>query len=199
MLVLAILSAFAGCSAAVVTPVGSGGSPYQGAYLDTPYQLPQATLTGTDGKDFDLRTGSDKPVLVLYFGYTNCPDICLGQLTDIATALNRVDADVREKIQVIFITVDPDRDTPEVIRDYLARIDPDFVGLTAPLPTVKAVGAAMGVVVEGTTPTGDGYDVTHSDQVIAFDSGRLGRLVWTQGTSIGTLRSDFTQFVRQQP
>lgn len=183
----------AGCA-----PAGPDGSAFQGAYLETPYQLPDATLTDTSGRPFNLRTGADRPALVVFFGYTNCPDICLGVLTDVATALNRLDADVRDKVQVLFITVDPDRDTPAVIREYLDRIDPGFIGLTAPPATVAAVAAPLGVAIEGRTEVPGGYDVTHSTQLIGFDADRLGRLVWVQGTPIGVLRSDLTELVRQQ-
>jgi protein SCO1/2 len=198
----------AGCSSASTVPVpgptsvtASGASPsaFQGILLDSPYPLPDATLTDTSGHDFNLRTGSDAPVLAVFFGYTNCPDICLGTLTDLATALNRVPAEVRAKVQVILITVDPDRDTPAVLRAYLDRIDPGFIGLTADLDVVKQVAGYLGVAVEGTVEVpGGGYEVTHSTQVIGFDAERLGRLVWTQGTSVGAFRADLTELVRQQ-
>jgi protein SCO1/2 len=189
----AVVLALAGCAAP-----GPSGDGFEGAYLETPYQLPEAVLTDTSGADFNLRTGSDRPVLVLFFGYTNCPDICLGVLSDLATALNRLDAGVRDKVQVLFITVDPDRDTAPVMREYLDRIDPGFIGLTAPLPVVEAVAGAMGVAIEGRTPVKGGYEVTHSTQLIGFDADRLGRLVWVQGTPIGTLRADLAELVRQQ-
>jgi protein SCO1/2 len=190
----AALVVLAGCS-----PAASPSGPFQGIVLDRPYPLPDATLTDTSGKDFNLRTGSDAPVLVLFFGYTNCPDICLGTLTDLATALNRVDPAVRAKVQVVLITVDPERDTPDVLRAYLDRIDPGFIGLTADLDVVKQVAGYVGVAIEGTVDVpGGGYEVTHSTQVIGFDSERLGRVVWTQGTSVGTFRADLTELVRQQ-
>lgn len=189
----AVSLGLAGCAA----PAPSGDT-FEGAYLDTPYQLPDATLTDTAGNDFHLRTGTDRPVVVVFFGYTNCPDICLGVLSDLASALNRVEPATRDKVQVLFITVDPERDTPAAMGEYLARIDPGFIGLTADLPTIEAVAASMGVAVEGRTEVRGGYEVTHSTQLIGFDADRLGRLVWVQGTPIGALRADLTEFVRQQ-
>ena len=185
--------ALTGCAPSAPNPEA-----FQGAYLQTPYQLPQATLTDTDGRPFELRTSPTAPVLVVFFGYTRCPDICLGVLTDVATALNRVDPEVREKVQVLFITVDPDRDTPEVMREYLDRIDPSFIGLTGPIDTIEAVAAPLGVAIEGRTEVPGGYDVTHSTQLIGVDAERLGRVVWVQGTPVGALRSDLTELVRQQ-
>jgi protein SCO1/2 len=196
------LALLAGCTpAATVTmpSASAAGSGYLGAELTTPYQLPDVILEASTGKDFNLRTGSTAPVMVLYFGYTNCPDICLGTLTDLASALNRVPEDVRAKTQVVLVTVDPERDTATVLADYLARIDPDFLGLTGDMDKIRAVAAAVGVAVEGIEPLPDGgYDVTHTAQVIGVDARRQGVVVWTQGTPISTYRADLERLVRQQ-
>lgn len=189
-----------GAPAAAVRPVGSASAKtYGGAELTQPYTMPDATLTDSAGQRFALRSGTDKPVVVVFFGYTNCPDICKTTLSDLASALNRVSPETRGKIQVLLITTDPARDSAEVLKTYLARFDPTFIGLTAPLEEIKKVAVTMGVVIEGTTKTPDGgYEVTHSTQVIGFDSARKGRLVWTQGTSIGTYKDDFERFAATQ-
>lgn len=193
-----LLAACAG-PAADVRPVGnSSASAYGGVELTEPYRMPNATLTDSDGQKFNLRTGSDKPVVIVFFGYTNCPDICKTTMSDLASALNRVTPETRAKVQVLLITVDPDRDTPAVLKSYLARFDPTFIGLTAPLDQVRTIAATMGVVIEGTTKTGQGYEVTHSTQVVGFDKARLGRLVWTQGTSIGDFKADFDRLAAAQ-
>jgi protein SCO1 len=202
--IVAVLSALvlAACSgpAANVRPVGGATAhTYGGVELTEPYTMPEATFTDGSGQKFHLRTGTDKPVVIVFFGYTNCPDICRTTMSDLASALNRVTPETRAKVQVLLITVDPERDTPAVLTSYLARFDPSFIGLTAPLDEVKKVAATMGVVVEGTTKTPDGgYEVTHSTQVIGFDAERKGRLVWTQGTSIGAFKDDFDRFAAAQ-
>ncbi len=192
----------AGCTPAPTSPVSPAAtatSGFGGAELDTPYALPDLALSDQAGRSFNLRSGSDRPVLVFYFGYTNCPDICLGVLTDLASALNRVPDDVRNRIQVVFVTVDPDRDTPAVLARYLSRIDPDFVGLTGSAKTIEQVAGSMGVGIQGIEQRPDGgYEVNHTAQVVGFDSSRRGVLVWTQGTAIGTYRADFERLVRQQ-
>ena len=84
---------------------------------------------------------------------------------------------------MVFVTVDPHRDTPPVIAQYLSRIDPGFIGLTGSTRTIEQVAASMGVVVEGIDEHHEGaYDVTHSSQVIGFDAARRGIVVWTEGT-----------------
>lgn len=190
----------AACSgpAADIRPVSTRASSYGGVELTEPYTMPNSTLTDSDGQKFNLRTGSDKPVVIVFFGYTSCPDICKTTMSDLASALNRVTPETRAKVQVLLISVDPDRDTPVVLKSYLARFDPTFIGLTAPLDQVRTIGATMGVVVEGNTPAGEGYEVAHSTQVIGFDKARLGRLVWTQGTSIGDFKGDFDRLAAAQ-
>ena len=77
-----------------------------------------------------------KPVVLLFFGYSHCPDVCVTVLADVAQALNRMEASDRDQIQMIFITTDPARDKPRVIASYLERFDPTFIGLTGdPLPS----------------------------------------------------------------
>jgi len=196
---LLALALLAGCAPAAIVTVPSAAPGYLGAELSTPYELPDVALDDQAGRAFNLRTGSTAPVLVFFFGYTNCPDICLSTLTDLATATNRLPDDVRSRLQVVFVTVDPQRDSPPVMAKYLSRIDPGFVGLTGPTATVEQVAASMGVVIEGIDEHHDGaYDVTHSAQVVGFDADRRGVVVWTQGTSIGTYRADFERLVRQQ-
>lgn len=197
-----LMALLAGCTpAATVTAPSPAATPgYLGAELTRPYDLPDVTFDASTGKPFNLRTGSDRPVLVVYFGYTNCPDICLGTLTDLASALNRVPDDVRRKVQVLLVTVDPERDTAPVLSTYLARIDPDFVGLTGPASTIQKAAGALGVAIEGIEKRPDGgYDVNHTAQVIGVDAARRGVVVWTQGTGIGTYRADIERLVRQQP
>ena len=193
------LAVLAGCAPAATVSVPSASPGYLGAELTTPYQLPDVSLDDQAGKSFNLRTGSTAPVLIFFFGYTNCPDICLSTLTDLATATGRLPEDVRSRVQVVFVTVDPQRDSPPVMAKYLSRIDPGFVGLTGATATIEQVAASMGVVIEGIDEHHEGaYDVTHSAQVVGFDAARRGVVVWTQGTSIGTYRADFERLVRQQ-
>lgn len=199
LLVAGALCLVSACAPAP-TPVGpTSPAGFQGAELTRPYQLAEATLTDQNGRKVRLRETFTREVLVFYFGYTKCPDVCLGVLTDLASAVNRLPVQVRDKLQVIFITVDPARDTPEVLGEYLSRINPEFIGLTGPRSTIEAVAASMGVAIAGIEQRPDGgYEVNHTAQVIGFDADRRGVLVWTEGTSIGVFKSDLELLVRQQ-
>ena len=170
-----------------------------GASLPQPYTMPDKTLTDTTGHDYNLVTSPSKPVTLTFFGYTHCPDVCIGVLSDVATALSRMPAASRDQVQVIFVTTDPARDNGEVIERYLKRFDPSFIGLTGDLPTIKYVAERVGVDIEGKNklPSG-GYEVGHSAQVIGFDKEHRGVVRWTPSTPIGDLTKDFELLVAKQ-
>ncbi len=78
-------------------------------------------LTDTDGQPYSLVDDDTKPLTLVFFGYTHCPDICPMVLSNLASALTRLDDDDKSNVQVVFVTTDPSRDTPEVLRHYLDR------------------------------------------------------------------------------
>ena len=93
--------------------------------------MPDQVFTDTAGRRFTPAADADRPVTLVFFGYTHCPDVCNTVLANVASALRRIDAPVRDKVELVFITTDPQRDTPDVVRGYLDRFDPAYVGLTA--------------------------------------------------------------------
>lgn len=101
----------------------------RGLKLEPPKPLPDIVLTDTDGKAFDLRRETMGHVTLLFFGYTHCPDVCPVHMANIARALKGMPAPEASRIKVVFITTDPDRDTPKRIRDWLDAFDPTFIGL----------------------------------------------------------------------
>jgi protein SCO1/2 len=134
------------------------------------------------GGPFTLADGSGKPVtdqdfrgrfMLIYFGYTHCPDACPTALNNMALALDKLGA-ARNRVAPIFITVDPERDTGQVLVDYVAAFAPDFVGLTG---TPEQLGEAKRVfkVYAAKHPTKDGdYDMDHSSAIYLMDpSGRF--------------------------
>ena len=164
-----------------------------------PYVMPDVTLTDGTGRPYNLVASPSKPVTLLFFGYTHCPDVCITVLADVASALSRVDASARSQIQVVFVTTDPSRDTAKRIRTYLDRFDPSFIGLTGDIATIKKAAGRVGVEMEGRKklPSG-GYEVGHGAQVIGFDKSRQGVVLWTPSTPIADLMSDFTLLVDKQ-
>jgi protein SCO1/2 len=143
-------------------------------------------ITGADyGKTLALTDHNGKPrrledfrgkAVVLFFGFTHCPDICPTTLADTAQALKSLGADA-DKVQVLMVTVDPEQDTPEVLGKYVTAFDPRFLGLYGNLEATQRAAKEFKIYFEK-RKTGDGYSVDHSGQSYVIDpQGRLRLLV----------------------
>jgi protein SCO1/2 len=173
----------------------SGNRGYHGTYLDSPYVVPSLALPDVNGKPYDLAS-APAPLKVVFFGYTKCPDICQVVMSTIASAVNRLDAEQRSRVQVVFVTTDPARDTGPVLRDYLDHLDPAFVGLTGPLPRIVDLAKPLKVYIEkGKKLPSGGYDVTHTTQVFAL-TGDRARLAWSQDTSPAQMAADIIKLLK---
>jgi protein SCO1/2 len=201
-ILLALLMTFVlvGCSstgndgAAVSGVSTSDHDGYNGVLLDEPYVLPHLSLTDTEGQPFDLAT-QHKRTLV-FFGYTNCPDICQVVMSTIASSIARLSDAQKAKVQVVFVTTDPGRDTKSVLRTYLDRFNPKFVGVTGSIDRIDALGKPMGVFIKkGQKLPSGGYEVDHTANVISVHSGK-GDLVWTAGTSQSDMAADLQKILK---
>jgi protein SCO1/2 len=165
-----------------------------GAVLDTPYSLPDATLVDDSGDDFPLRDrAGDADLTLVFFGYTNCPDICQAVMADLASAKARLSPEDAERVQVWFVTTDPARDDAATVGEYVRRFDPDFTGVTGPLDDILDVAAGLHVPVEkGPRLPSGGYDVTHGTPILAVRSDGTVPMLWTEGTSAAKLAEDVT-------
>jgi protein SCO1/2 len=161
---------------------------YAGALIDPGYVRPTDSFTDTSGAPWTFAAGAIRPVTLVTFGYTSCPDVCSAQLADLVAALRRIDPGLRQRIQVVWITVDPKRDTPDVIRTYLDRFDSTMVGLLASGPVLERAASQLGVGLSGE----DGYEVGHGAHIIGFGPSGVS-VVWVQGTPVGDLRADISR------
>jgi protein SCO1/2 len=122
---------------------------YAGIDLPDPFQRPSFTLTDTSGAEYDFAEQTAGRPTLLFFGYTSCPDVCPTTMLDIGLALGRLDPEVAEQVQVVFVTTDPATDTPDVLRQYLDRFDADlpvpFVGLTGDQGAIDRAQLAAGI------------------------------------------------------
>jgi protein SCO1 len=161
-----------------------------GIVLPKPYRVPNITLTDTRGSAFGVRRDVSSALTLVFFGYTNCPDICQVVMADITSAVNRLAEIDRVRVGVLFVTTDPARDTPQVLGAYLDRFNPNFIGLTGSLKEIVRLGDAVGVTIEKgqKLPTG-GYDIVHSTNVIGLQLD-AARIVWTQDISSEHLAQD---------
>jgi protein SCO1/2 len=173
----------------------SGNHGYHGTYLDDPYVVPDLALPDTAGKPFTLAT-SRAPLKVVFFGYTHCPDICQIVMSTIATAVNRLDADQRKAVQVVFVTTDPARDTGPVLRDYLDHLNPDFVGVTGNLARIVDLAKPLKVyIAKGEKLPSGGYDVTHTTEVFGVTADQA-RIAWGQDTSPAAMAADIIRLLK---
>ncbi len=162
-------------------------------------------ITGADfGKRFDLVDHDGKPrqledfrgkVVVLFFGFTHCPDVCPTTLAEFNAVFSRL-GDKARRVQVLFVTVDPERDTPEVLRSYVTAFNPAFLGLTGTPAQIADVGEEFRIIykkVEGSRP--GNYSVDHSAGTYIFDAeGRL-RLYARYGQGAESLSSDIERLL----
>lgn len=163
----------------------------QGIELDQPYVVPSMSLTDTENQPYSLTQDTDKPLTLVFFGYTNCPDVCQVVMATLASAMTRLDPADRAKVDVVLVTTDPARDTVPVLKRYLAHFDPSFIGVTGDLDTIAAIGKPMAVAVEkGNKLPSGGYEVGHSTQVSAIAPDDKVHILWTQDTSAATIASD---------
>lgn len=173
-----------GARAPVSVSTPTSDSPYRGTALDRPFSKPDITLTGTDGKPFDLVERTKGRVTLLYFGYTHCPDVCPTTLGDIAFAKKELPKADQKRLDVIMITTDPERDTAERLRSWLDSFDTSFIGLTGDFEEIAAAGKSVGVAVSEPTKEKDGdVIVDHGAQVLAYFSGDdRAHVLYTAGT-----------------
>jgi protein SCO1/2 len=164
---------------------------WAGTVLPATQPKPDFTLTDTSGKPFDFRAGTEGRFTVLFFGYTHCPDVCPINLATLDAAMETLGPEVRGKIDVVFVTTDPARDTPPVMRQFLDRFDTGFVGLTGtPQQLADAQAAAKVPIAEvgKKDSTGD-YTVGHATQMILYGPDDLARIVYPSGIR----QSDWTR------
>jgi len=151
-------------------------------------------LVGPDGEQVNASALQGKPVLV-FFGFTHCPDVCPITLTQLQVALKRLGPQAGN-LQVLLVSVDPDRDTPAVMKQYTAAFGPWLLGLTGAEEDLAALRKTYGVyaAMESSDDKGS-YNVMHSTAVFAFDSKGQARLLITDVTDIPALVADLKNLI----
>lgn len=164
----------------VVSASGLHGTP-----LSEPLAKPTFVLSRTDGSAYDFARETQGKVTLLFFGYTHCPDVCPLHMANIAAVLAKMPWEEREAIRVIFVTTDPERDTPQRLGAWLAGFDPEFVGLLGATDTINSIQKSLGIVPaarQASTDSSGEYLVGHAAQVIAFGRDNVARVVYPFGT-----------------
>jgi protein SCO1/2 len=132
---------------------------------------------------------------LVYFGFTSCPAVCPTTLGNITNALDRI-GDLSDEVQPIFISVDPKRDTPAVMREYISNFHPSFLALTGTEEQSKQAASAFKVYFQAENPDAKDYNVNHSDFIYLMD--RTGKYVthFTQEDSAEKMAQELLRYVR---
>ncbi|CAN5722329.1 SCO family protein [soil metagenome] len=182
--VVAVLVLGIGLGVGLARGDGDQADAWAGVELTEPQPKPAIVLPDTDGRPFDLRAQTAGKLTILFFGYTSCPDICPANLITLDKALSTMPGDVRAAARVVFVSVDPARDSPDVIRSYLDQYDRSFVGLTG---TAEQLAEAQDLasVPRATFDAADDsgfYTVGHASQMIAYSPDGSAHIVYPFGT-----------------
>jgi len=143
---------------------------FRGTTFGEPYPAaPEIKLTRSDGSSFQLSEMRGNVVL-LFFGYTSCPDVCPTTMAELKLALAELNKADAARVKVLFVTVDPERDTPERMQEYVDRFNPAFVGLSGAQADLEKIWQAYGVYREIVqTTSAAGYTVDHTARITLID------------------------------
>jgi protein SCO1/2 len=165
------------------TPATGAEAAYRGGLVSPPLPKPKFTLTDTSGAPFDFALKTQGYVTLLFFGYTHCPDMCPIQMYLIEQALKKLPAASADQIKVVFVTTDPDRDSPQVLRSWLDHFDKRFTGLTGSQSAIDAAQIAANLSPAKKSPVrpGGAYEVGHAAFVLAYTKDNLAHVIYPVG------------------
>lgn len=166
--------------------------------LDRPFTKPDLVLTDTTGKPWNLREQTKGKPTLIYFGYTNCPDVCPLTMSNIAVAKKALPQAEQDDLRVVFVTTDPERDTPASLGAWLKAQDPAFIGLTGDFATIQAAARSLGIGIEAAKKEADGSVVSmHGAQVIAFSPKTdEGYVLYGEGTGVDDYTKDLPKIAK---
>jgi protein SCO1/2 len=195
LLAVALCAALAGCdrlSSSSSAPAASfGGTDITGAEYARTLALPDVNGQPRTLGDFKGK------VTVVFFGYTQCPDVCPTTMTELAQVKKSLGAD-GDKLQAVFVTIDPERDTPEILKSYMASFDPSFVALRGTLEQTQAAAKEFKVYFAKVPGKTEGsYTMDHSAGAFILDTKGNVRLFERYGAGAEGLTSDVKALIAQ--
>jgi protein SCO1/2 len=163
---------------------------FSGVVSDPPQQVTDFSLTDQYDQEFTFSGGSEE-ISLIFFGYTLCPDVCPTTLADLVR-VKRLLGDDAKKVSFIWVTVDPERDSPYVLRQRIAAFDPEFIGLSGTREELQPVWEDFGVIAnrDDTQDSAAGYLISHSAFTYLVDSDRTIRVVFPFGADPANMAAD---------
>lgn len=173
----------------------AGAAELKSGVFDPPRDAPDFALQGSHGQLFKLSETRGK-VVVLGFGFSHCPEICPTTLANLSRVMKNL-GDSAQEVQVLYITVDPERDTAARLREYMAVFNPHFIGLTGGAEELAAIRQAYGILIEREAHGGGNYEVHHSSYLYLIDrDGKLRALV-PYGKTVADITHDLQILLRE--
>lgn len=168
---------------------------YHGQVIGSQNPVTNFKLTGPGGEPVDLIDFRGK-VVMIYFGYTFCPDVCPATMVELRTAVQALGRKADE-VQVLMVSLDPERDTPEALETYVTHFDPSFIGLTGTEDEIITASTPFGIFYEreeGSAATG--YLINHTATVMVLDKRGYLRLVYPFDTPGEDMAKDLRILIR---
>lgn len=157
---------------------------YRGGLVTPPLPKPRFILTDTSGRPFDFTAATKGYVTLLFFGYTYCPDQCPMHMANLSAALKKLPDGTAQHVKLVFVTTDPARDTPQVLRRWLDAFDRRFIGLTGTEQAIAAVQRMAGApVATKSGPANGNYAVSHANFVLAYSKDDFAHVIYPGGVS----------------
>ncbi|MBW4934301.1 SCO family protein [Marinobacter sp. F4206] len=154
-------------------------------------------LTGTSGKPL-TEADTDGQIRLVYFGFTSCPDVCPATLSGLSKAIKQMPEDLQDDVTTLFVSVDPQRDTPERIGSYVNFFGENILGMTAEQPTLRDLTKRYRTTFGYDEPDADGnYQVSHSAAVYVFDGAGNARLLFRPDLTPQMMSEDLTTLARE--
>ena len=168
----------------------------EATYLPQGKPLRPFQLVDHHNKGFDLNRFKDKWSFI-FFGYTNCPDVCPATLKIMQQAWQQLDAQALQKAQLVFVSIDADRDPPAKLKEYVTYFHPDFIGITGKADQLDILTRSIGVLYgfEDPEPGSKEYTVNHSAQIILIDPAANMRAVFSPPHDADSIARTFKQII----
>ncbi|MBK9927186.1 MAG: SCO family protein [Anaerolineales bacterium] len=171
---------------------------FRGTTYGEPYPVaPEFTLVQENGTSLQLSAMRGK-IVILFFGYTSCPDVCPTTLAELNQALGLLSKDDAEQVQVVFVTVDPQRDTPQRVQEYVNHFNSSFIGLSGTEDELSKTWKAYGVFREVVdSPSAAGYLVNHTARTTTIDRDGHMRVSYIFGTPVDDIVHDLNLLLQE--
>ncbi|MGN6581467.1 MAG: SCO family protein [Bordetella sp.] len=181
-----------------LTACGNGGPAFKGSDITGTHLGKDWTLTDFNGQPRTLSSFAGK-VVVVFFGYTQCPDVCPTSMAELADVMHKLGPDA-DKVQVLFITVDPDRDTAEILKQYATAFDARFLALRGTADETRKAAAAFKAYyakVPGKSGAADDYTMDHTAAFYLFDTRGEARVLAKHDASADDLAHDIKLLLKR--